>query len=65
MKTLRAIREEKGVTKKAVSNHLGVTDKTYSKYENHPETMKVETAKRIADFLNVEVSDIFFASNSN
>lgn len=64
MKNLKTVREAKGVTKTAVADHIGVTLKTYSKYEKNPEYIKIDTARKIADFLNIEVSDIFFIGNS-
>lgn len=65
MQSLRCIREKKGVSKVAVARHIGVTDKTYAKYEDAPEKMTIETAKSVAEFLGVDVSEIFFLSNSN
>ncbi len=63
MRTLESIRESKGVTKAAVARHLGVSRPTYDEYEANPHRMRVETAKAIADFLAVDVSEIFFASS--
>lgn len=63
MKTLREIREQKGVTKAAIVRHLGISKPTYDDYESNPESMRIETAKRIAEFLGVNLQDIFFASN--
>ena len=63
MKTLKTIRENKGVTKTAVAQALGVTLKTYSEYEANPQSMKIERAIKAAEFLGVDVSDIFFFSS--
>ncbi len=63
MKSLREIRESKGVTQTAISRHLCCSTKTYSAYEKRPERMKIETAFEVADFLGVEIGDIFFISN--
>lgn len=65
MKTLRQVREEKGVTKAAMIRHLGCSRPTYDEYEDHPERMRVETAVKVAEFLGVSVSEIFFVSNCN
>lgn len=65
MRTLREIREQKGVTKAAMIRHLGISKPTYDDYESNPESMRIETAKQVADFLGVDLQDIFFASNSN
>lgn len=59
MKTLRQVRESKGVTKAALVRHLGISKPTYDDYEQHPEHMRIETAKKVADFLGVDISDIF------
>lgn len=64
MKTLESVRKDKGISKVAVARHIGVTDKTYAKYETHPQMMSIKTAKEVADFLGVDLSDIFFLSNS-
>lgn len=65
MRSIREIRESKGVTKAAVARHLGISKPTYDIYEQHPERMRIETAQMVADFLSVKLSDIFFLSNSN
>lgn len=65
MKTLREIRESKGVSKIAVARHLGISRPCYNGYEENPSTMRIESAKQVADFLGVDVQDIFFISNCN
>ena len=65
MKTLRQVRASKGVTKAALVRHLGISKPTYDDYEQHPEHMRIETAKKVADFLGVDISDIFFCSGCN
>ena len=63
MNSLKEVRESKGVKQLAVANYLGVSRQTYSSYESHPESMSIEQAKAVCKFLNVPVTDIFFASN--
>lgn len=63
MKSLKEVRESKGVKQLAVANHLGVSRQTYSSYESHPESMSVEQARAVCEFLHVSVTDIFFSSN--
>ncbi len=63
MKTLEEIRKGKGVTKVAVARHLGVSRPCYARYENDPSTMTIKTANNVADFLGVDVQDIFFISD--
>lgn len=65
MQTLRQIRESKGVTKAAIVRYLGISKPTYDDYERHPEHMRVETAKKLSEFLGVDISDIFFCSKCN
>lgn len=64
MQTLKSIRKEKGITKKAMYQHLGISQKTYDNYERHPSQMRIEMAKSAADYLGVDVSQIFFLSDS-
>lgn len=59
MQTLRAVRELRGVTQKAVAEHLGVARQTYASYENKQEKMTVEQAKAVCDFLHCEMADVF------
>ena len=65
MKSLREIRENKGVTKAAVARHLRISRPTYDDYEAHPERMRVETAREVASFLGVQLTDIFFLADGN
>ncbi len=65
MKSIQEIRESKGVTKAAVARHLGISRPTYDDYEQHPERMRIETAREVAKFLGVELGDIFFLASSN
>lgn len=64
MKTLREVREGKGVTKAAVCRHLGISKPTYDDYERNPASMRIETATKVAEFLGVGLQDIFFISTS-
>lgn len=65
MKSLKQARESKGVTKKAMAAHLGISRPTYDTYEAHPERMRIETAKEAAKFLGYKPEDIFFFSTCN
>lgn len=64
MKSIREVRESKGVSKIAVARYLGISRPCYDGYENDPSSMRIETAKRLAEFLGVDVQDIFFVSGS-
>lgn len=59
MQTLKELREDRGVTQKAVANHLGVSRQTYNRYENNQERMTIQQAKAACDFLHVDIADIF------
>ena len=65
MQTLESLRESKGVTKVAIANYLGVSRPTYDEYEGNPRKMRVETALAVAEFLGVDVNEIFFAASRN
>ena len=65
MKSIEAVRSEKGITKAACARHLGISRPTYDDYEAHPSKMRVEDAKRLCAFLGIDISDIFFLSNGN
>ena len=61
MKTIREMREEKGITQGTMAKRLGVSRPTYIKFENNPSAMSMGTAKRVCELLDCTVDDIFFA----
>ena len=63
MQSLKEVRESRGVKQLAVAAHLGVSRQTYANYECNPESMSVEQAKAVCDFLHVSVAEIFFISD--
>lgn len=65
METLKNMRKKRGVSQKAVAEHLGVSRQTYSRYEGEQEKMTIEQAKRACAFLNCDIADIFLPSNVN
>lgn len=65
MGTLRDMREKKGVKQQAIADHLGVSRHTYANYENNQESMSIEKAKAVCDFLSVPIDQIFFPSEVN
>lgn len=65
METLKEMREKRGVSQKAVANHLGVARQTYNRYENKQERMTIEQAKAVCDFLHCSVADIFLPEEVN
>lgn len=65
MKTLKEIREAKGIKQIAVANHLGVVRQTYANYEANPQDMSVDQARAVCDFLGCDLSDIFLIKDVN
>lgn len=63
MQTLKDAREDRGISKTAVAKYLGVARQTYSRYEKNPETMTIEQAKCVCDFLRCDMADIFLPNN--
>ena len=61
MSLLREERKRRGVMAKAVARYLGVTERTYYNYEKNPQSMKIETALKVCEFLNCSIDDIFLA----
>lgn len=64
MKTLKEIRESKGVKQYAVAQHIGVSRQTYCGYENNPSSMSVGRAQAVCDFLGCKITDILFSSDA-
>lgn len=65
MNTLKEAREIRGVTQKAVADHIGVTRQTYAKYESEQESMTIEQAKAVCDFLHCSIEDVFLPAMVN
>lgn len=59
MKTLREVRENKGVKQLAVANYPGISRQTYAAYEQNQEQMSIEQARAAREFLGCKVADIF------
>lgn len=65
MRGLKAIRQQRAsearrYTVKATAKAMGVSEPTYRKWEVHPETMTIERAKKLADYLGCDVDDLFY-----
>ena len=59
-KTIRQVREEAGLTQQDMANKLGVSRQAYALYEQHPERVTIEQARRICSILGAEYERIFF-----
>lgn len=62
LKILRAIKE---VKQEDVANMLNITLATYCKKENGKSNFTIKEAKKLADFFNCTIEDIFFAEKVN
>lgn len=56
---IRAIRTLYGYTQTDMAKKLGVSLKTYNRYENSPLDAPVKVYKRIAEILGCKASDFF------
>lgn len=54
MKSLKELREEKGIKQIAVARYLGISRQTYAKYEEHPERLTIAQAKLLCSFLGCD-----------
>lgn len=59
LRTLKEIREERGVKQLAVAEYLGITRQTYAAYEENPRVMTIDQAIAVCSFLHCKLSDIF------
>ena len=62
MKTLKQIREDKGIKQVSVAQYLGVARQTYAEYENHPEKMTYPQMLAVCRFINCKIEDFFCVS---
>ncbi|WP_026889561.1 helix-turn-helix transcriptional regulator [Clostridium beijerinckii] len=64
-KTLKAYRMLKGVKQEDIAEILGITLTTYSKKETGKTQFSLHEAKKISDYLNVPIEQLFFAKQVN
>lgn len=64
-KTLKAYRMLKGVKQENIAEILGITLTTYSNKETGKTQFSLDEAKKISDYLNVPIEQLFFASEVN
>ncbi len=60
---IKKLRKEKGLTQKELAKRLGVTQQMIASYENGVRYPKMETIKKIADALNVDMFELIFDKN--
>lgn len=61
---LKKIRKEKGLSQKEVARRLGVSQPSYAQYERGVRSPKVETIERIADALEVPLTELLGDKNN-
>jgi len=59
---LEDLRKEKGLSQTDLASLLDIPNSTYHMYESGKRKIPVKIAKRIANFFEVEVEDIFLPS---
>ena len=62
MKTLKEIREEKGVKQLAVADALHIARQTYARYEENPRVMPIGAALDACAFLGCDFAEVSFES---
>lgn len=65
MKTLKEIRESKGVKQLAVAEHLGISRQAYAYYEQNPQRLRLEQANAVCEFLHCDIGEFFLPSKVN
>ncbi len=56
---IKKARIEAGLTQKELGERLGVGEPTISKYERNGQNLTIQTLKKVADALNVELKITF------
>jgi len=62
---LRSIRNKKNISQQDVSDFLGVDRKTYMSWENGTADIKSSFIPKLAEFLQVEIKDLFQEKSKN
>lgn len=60
---IRALREDKDLTQSVLANHLHITQKSYSRYENGERGIPTEILIEIADFHGVSIDYMLNRTN--
>ncbi len=63
--TLRKARLVNEKSQHDMARILDINVGTYRKLEANPDLVRIDQAKKIAEYLNLSVEDIFFASELN
>lgn len=65
MKTLEELRKAQGSTKGSVAGCIGVSYKTYQRYEADPRLMRVGDLAKVCEFLHCNMQDVFLPKDCN
>lgn len=63
MQTIKEAREARGITQKAVADHLRISRQAYAGYEKKPSRMPVGKAELACEFIGVNIGEIFFGDD--
>lgn len=58
MRSLKELRDEKGITQEAIARYLGITRQTYAKYEQEPEKLTIDQAIVLCDILGCDFDSL-------
>jgi transcriptional regulator with XRE-family HTH domain len=64
IETLKKIRKQKGLTQKAISEKLNITNAQYAHYETGRSEMTINTFLKILEILEVNLNDFFNFQNN-
>ena len=58
MRSLKELRDKKGMTQETIARYLGITRQTYAKYEQEPERLTIDQAIVLCDILDCEFDSL-------
>lgn len=61
---IRNLREDQDLSQSALAEKLGLTQRTYSRYENADSMMPLDVLIKIADFYNVSIDYLLERTDS-
>ncbi|MEE1158646.1 MAG: helix-turn-helix transcriptional regulator [Atopobiaceae bacterium] len=58
MRSLKELRDRKGMTQETIARYLGITRQTYAKYEQEPEKLTIDQAIVLCDILDCDFDSL-------
>lgn len=58
MNRLKELRKEKGLTQQGLADEIGITKRTYQRWENGESQIKPDKAQQLADFFGVSIAHL-------